>query len=294
MPEGDPNDLPPPKEYSPGWMIGKPDVVLTMPREFSVPAAMPKGGIPYQYFTVDTNFKEDKWVVAAECKPGSPEVVHHIIAFIVPSGVDFSPGIQDAPVLAGTAPGDMPLRLPPGAAKKIPAGSKIVFQMHYTANGCAQTDRSSLGLILAREPPKYVVRTEGPLNPAFEIPPGDPNYEVEVTFPFRQDSLIFGFMPHMHLRGKDFKYELIHPDKKTETLLWVPRYNFNWQTFFRFAEPVKAPKGSKLHCVAHFDNSAKNPSNPDPTKPVTWGDQTWEEMMIGWLDFAYENRRNVP
>lgn len=288
--KGEDKDLPPPRKFTEGWTIGEPDMIFTMPKEFEVPAAMPKYGVPYQHFFVDTDFKEDRWVVAAEAKAGAPEVVHHIVVFVVPPKVRFFPGSPNTPALAGIAPGDIALTLQPGFAKKIPAGSKLVFQMHYTPNGKAYKDKSTLGVIFAKEPPKYQVLTFPIANPTFKIPAGADHHEVEAWFTFKEDGLIVAFMPHMHLRGKDFLIEGVMPDGRKETLLSVPRYNFNWQSTYRLAEPKAMPKGSKVHCVAHFDNSANNPNNPDPLKPVFWGDQTWEEMMIGWIDFVYKNK----
>ncbi len=289
--KGDDKDLPPPREFPSEWGVGKPDVVFTMPVEFDVPAEMPKGGVPYKNFTVETNFTEDKWVQMAESRPGAPEVVHHIIVFIVPPGEAFAPGRGGRTrVLCGTAPGDTAKKLPEGTATKVPAGAKLVFQMHYTPNGKAVKDRSSVGLVFAKQPPEREVVTAPVGNRFFAIPAGDANHKVESQFEFREDAKILSFMPHMHLRGKDFLYEAIYPDGKKETLLSVPRFDFNWQTSYRLAKPALMPKGSKIHCVAHFDNSDKNPNNPDPTKAVIWGDQTWEEMMIGWMDFVYERK----
>ena len=288
-PKGDDKDLPPPRQFVAGWSIGQPDLVLHMKEEFDVPAETPKWGVPYKYFSVDTNFKEDRWVVRAETVPGAPEVVHHIIVFIVPPGQQFFPGNPYTPALAGTAPGDMPLMLPTGVAKKVPAGSKLVFQMHYTPNGKPQKDRSAIGLVFAKETPRYQVRTEPiAFPPSIQIPPGDDNFKVEASFRLKRDGHLIGFMPHMHLRGKDFLYEAVYPDGKREILLSVPRYNFNWQSAYRLEEPKAVPAGTRIHCLAHFDNSAKNPNNPDPTKRVFWGDQTWEEMMIGWTDYYYD------
>jgi peroxiredoxin len=293
-PKGKDEDLPPPRQFVAGWRIGQPDLVFTMAEEFTVPAEAPKAGVPYKYFSVDTNFQEDRWVVRAEAKPGAPGVVHHIVVFIAPPGQPFR---QDGSsrVLCGTAPGDMPLILPPGKAKKVPAGSRLVFQMHYTPNGSEQKDRSSVGLIFAKEPPERAVLTRPVSNPRFvtrrdSIPPGADNYQVEAEFTFPEDGHILSFMPHMHLRGKDFLIEVTYPDGKTETVLSVPRYNFGWQSSYRYATAVPMPKGSKVHCIAHFDNSDKNPNNPDPTQRVYWGDQTWEEMMIGWMDFVYDRK----
>jgi len=295
-PQGDPRELPPPREFVPGWSIGKPDMVFTVKEkdEFEVPAVAPKNGIEYQYFEVETNFTEDRWIERAEAKEGAPSVVHHIIVFIVSPDRKFIPKQGNAPLLCGTAPGDMPLIMPPGYAKKIPKGAKLVFQLHYTASGKATKDRSSVGIIFAKEPPSREVRTYPVLQYNFHIPPGADNYEVESSMRFSWDNAhVLAFMPHMHLRGKDIRAEIVYPDEKKETVLWVPHYNFNWQSGYRLQEPILMPKGSRIHFVAHFDNSAKNPNNPDPTKEVHWGDQTWEEMMIGWTDVALDIKPTV-
>jgi peroxiredoxin len=293
MPKGDDKDLPPPRVFPEVWKIGKPDLIVQMPVDFEVPAKMPKYGVPYKHFVVQTNFAEDRWVQRAEARAGAAEVVHHIIVFIVPPGEKFIPGNPRTPTLCGTAPGEMPFMLPVGFAKKIPKGSKLVFQMHYTPNGKAQKDRSEIGLIFAKKPPEKEVVTVPVYNFLFRIPPGEPNYKLESSFTFKKDGVIVGFMPHMHLRGKDFLYRARYPDKKTEILLSVPRFNFNWQSVYRPAKAIPMPKGTVLECVAHFDNSAKNPNNPDPTAAVRWGDQTWEEMMVGWVDIAYDRTPDV-
>jgi peroxiredoxin len=289
MPRGAEKDLPAPRRFVEGWKVGKPDLVVKMSRAFDVPARTPKGGIPYQYFTVDPGFSEDRWVQRAEAKPGAASVVHHIVVFIVPRGEVFNPDAPGA-VLCGTAPGEMALDLPDGLAKKVPAGARLIFQMHYTPNGKACSDQSSVGLIFAKGPPRHRVYTKPVYNGRFitrfdKIPAGAANYRIEAEYVFPEDAHLLNFMPHMHLRGKDFRYEATSPDGKTEILLSVPRYNFGWQSVYRLAEPVAMPRGAKLHCVAHFDNSVKNPRNPDPTQAVYWGDQTWEEMMIGWIDY---------
>lgn len=284
MPRGDDKDLPTAKEWTAGWAIGKPDLVIKMPQAFDVPAEMPKGGIPYKRFRVKSGFTEDKWIARAEARPGAPSVVHHIIVFVAPADKRWDPG--SAPVLCGTAPGDMPMIAPAGAAKRIPANSDLIFEMHYTPNGVAASDISEVGLIFAKEPPPKVVRTLPVLNNRIRIPPGADNHKIESQFVFPFDAQLLSFMPHMHLRGKSFMYEAIYPDGRTETLLSVPKYNFNWQSAYRLEKPIDLPKGTKIHCVAHFDNSTKNPNNPDPKIEVKWGDQTWEEMMIGWCDYA--------
>jgi hypothetical protein len=292
-PKGEERDLPSPRQFAEGWSIGKPDIVFTMKEAFAVPAVGPRNGIEYQNFEVETEFTEDRWVQRAEAKAGATAVVHHIIVFIVRPGLKFDSKRGNAPVLCGTAPGDLPLILPPGTAKKIPKGSKLVFQMHYTPSGIAQEDRSSVGLIFAKEPPEREVRTFPIANLGLRIPPGAANHRVEASSSaFRGGNpQILSFMPHMHTRGKDITGELVHADGKKETLLSIPRYNFNWQSVYRCATPIPIPAGAWLHFVAHFDNSAQNPNNPDPSKEVRWGDQTWEEMLIGWTDVAFDRKK---
>jgi peroxiredoxin len=287
-PRGDDKDLPRPRQFPEGWQIGTPDLIISMPKEFQVPAEMPRGGVPYQFFMVDTNFDEDKWIDRAEARPGSPEVVHHILVFIIPPGQIFNPAGSATPVLCGMAPGEQPLNLQQGVAKLIPKGSRLLFQLHYTPNGQAQTDKSSIGLIFAKKPPEKVVRTQPIFNALFRIPPHAENYEVESSYVFKKDGFVAGYMPHMHVRGKDFLIKAIYPDGKEETLLYVPRFNFNWQGVYRPYEPLPMPQGTKIVCIAHFDNSRNNPNNPDPDRPVFWGDQTWQEMMIGWVDLAFD------
>lgn len=330
-PEGDPQQLPEPRQFAGGWMMpGGPDKVFYMTEEpVDVPA---EGTVEYRYYVVDTGFTEDKWVKVGECMPGNRSVVHHMIVFMKPPGNDLFSGrrgnrenSEEAKAeegkkekevakeggertpergrrgrgggggggqasfgqLCGFAPGTRPYVLPPGMAKMIPAGWQLVFQMHYTPNGSPQKDRSAVGIKFADpETVTHRVATANAANGLFEIPAGDPAYPVESSRTYGRDVLMLSVFPHMHLRGKDFHYELLYPDGKKETILNVPRYDFNWQTSYVFVEPRHLPQGTTLHCTAHFDNSAANPANPDPTQPVRWGDQTWEEMMIGWFDIA--------
>lgn len=280
-PEGDPHDLPAAPTFSEGWHIGKPDVVISMNEDYAVPA---EGVIAYQNFRVDTTFDGDKWIAAAEVRPGNRAVVHHVIVYMGEHGQARSDGRD--PLLVGFAPGEQPAVYPAGEAKLLKKGTTLIFQMHYTPNGKAATDRTSIGLIFAKEPPKYKVVTTKAVNAQFVIPPGDANHEVTSTWTAPEDVHINVFMPHMHLRGKDFKYTVVYPDGRSEVILNVPRYDFNWQLVYKLAEPLALPKGSRIDCVAHFDNSANNKYNPDPTKEVKWGPQTWEEMMIGWFDYT--------
>jgi peroxiredoxin/mono/diheme cytochrome c family protein len=279
-PEGDPARLPPPREFTAGWQIPKPDQVIFM-REapFDVPA---EGTVAYQYFTVDPGFKEDRWIQYAEARPGNPAVVHHIVASFIPPGARERVSLNGPQV--GFAPGIPPIRLPEGTAMFVPAGSQMLFQMHYTPNGSPQKDRSMVGLVFA-DPARVRQRVDGgaAANVAFQIPAGDDNYEVVSKFRFNRDARLYSLMPHMHVRGKAFRYEALYPDGRREVLLDVPRYDFNWQLRYQLAEPKPLPKGTELICTAHFDNSAGNLANPNPNQPVRWGDQTWQEMMIGYF-----------
>jgi peroxiredoxin len=285
-PEGDAKDLPEPRVFAEGWTIDKPDIVFAMPEEFTIKAT---GTVEYQYFVTPTNFKEDVWVQASEARPGNRKVVHHIIAFIRENGTT-AKGISGLPAVGGFAPGEEPQHYPPGVGFKIPAGADIVWQVHYTPTGKVEKDRSEVGLVLCKEPPQRAAKGGGAFNFAFSIPPGAESHQVVSSKKFSQDVELMSLMPHMHVRGKDFRYTAQYSDGRTEILLNVPNYDFNWQHRYLFAEPLHIPKGTTIECVAHFDNSADNPANPDPTKEVRWGDQTWEEMMIGWYSHVDANK----
>jgi hypothetical protein len=288
-PKGDDKDLPPLPKFEQGWAIGKPDAVVSLEQDVPVPAS---GVIPYEYFSVQTSFNEDKWVQAAEIRPGNRKVVHHIIVFIQEPGAKTELSGEGSGrggrgyKLCGFAPGEQPKVFPPGTARLIKKGSKLTFQMHYTPDGEATTDRSYVGLIFAKDPVRKMALTGTATNARFVIPPGDGNYEVRSSWTAKEDVQIVDLMPHMHLRGKDFTYTAVYPDGRSEVLLRVPKYDFNWQLLYRFKSPLFLPKGARLDCVAHFDNSTNNKYNPDATREVRWGDQTWEEMMIGWFDYV--------
>jgi hypothetical protein len=299
MPKGDEKDLPKPINWPQGWSIGKPDVVYTMPQEFEVPA---QGVLSYKYFTVETNYKEDRWVKLAEARPGATSVVHHVVVYILKPGQS-QPFTTDGSmsVLVGWAPGDLGLKMPPDTALRIPAGARLLFELHYTPNGTKAKDRSSVALIFAKKPPKYELFVNSFDNESIKLKPNDPHYKAETTFRVRADARIIGFVPHMHWRGKDYFYEAIYPDGKKETLLSVPRWDFNWQNFYRFKDPKRVPAGTRIHSVAHWDNSRNNPLNPDSSKTVNFGLQTWDEMMVGWIAYVYERpeaaeevRKNPP
>ncbi len=288
-PEGDPQQLPAPREFEQGWQIGKPDMVIPMRQKpFRVKAT---GAIDYQYFQVDPGFQTDMWVKAAECRPGNRSVVHHIIVGILERGqFGDSRGVLgdlESEWIAATAPGAPPAVFPDGYARLIPAGSQLVFQLHYTPNGQATTDLSEIGLIFANaaDVRKRVI-TQKAINTKIEIPPGDPDYRAKAFVRFDRDVELLSMFPHMHYRGKSFSYELKKPGGRYEELLNVPAYDFNWQNSYELAQSLLIEEGTRLRCIAHFDNSANNLANPDPTVTVRWGDQTWEEMMIGYFDVA--------
>lgn len=288
-PKGDDKDLPPAPKFATGWTIGEPDAVIEMTEEYTVPA---DGTVPYLYFSMPTNFKEDKWIQAMEIRPGNRAVVHHVIAYAQdPSVKDTVPGgegeLRRGRVhLGGITPNKTGVVFSPGTARLIPKGSNIVFQMHYTTNGQVTKDRTKIGFVFAKQPGQKMVQTGNAINTRFVIPAGADNHEIKASFTLKDDVEISSFMPHMHVRGKSFTYTAVYPDGRSEILLNVPKYDFNWQLTYIPKNRLALPKGTRLDCVAHFDNSTKNRYNPDPTKDVRWGDQTWEEMMIGWYTYS--------
>jgi peroxiredoxin len=293
-PRGDVTKLPVAKNYTAGWQLPKkPDLVLPISkRPYPVPA---EGVVRYQYFRVNPGFKEDKWIQAAELLPGNRAVVHHILAFARVPGERGGSGGLDG-FLVGYVPGLLARPFPEGMAKRIPAGSELIFQVHYSPIGSAQMDASKIGFVFADpDDVKYEVKTTSAAQRSLRIPAGDDNHRVTATSrSSREDALLLGFMPHMHVRGKSFRYESVDRDGERVVLLDVPKFDFNWQTSYRLAEPVKLAAGTRIYCTAHFDNSRFNLNNPDPTKMVRWGDQTWEEMMIGYFDVAVPKRHREP
>ncbi len=298
--EGDPKTAPVPVRFTDGWNIGTPEVVITMPEPYVIPAA---GVVEYQHIVIPTGFREDKWVKAVEIRPGNRAIVHHAIAFVRPPGSkwlrDAQPGIpvtnsvraSSLPVeempeyLLSYTPGRPPTGLPEGQARLIKAGSDIVFQLHYTPNGKETTDQSKVGLIFARSAPKERVATLPIANRTFVIPPGAPDHRVDAAAIVTQPARLLRLIPHMHLRGKAFDVRLIDGDNKTQ-LLRVPKYDFRWQNAYSLAQPVFLKEGQKIECTAWYDNSKNNPFNPDATVEVRWGDQSWEEMMLNYVDVA--------
>ncbi len=305
---GDPKDAPKPIAFTDGWVIGQPDKVFEIPTAVSVPTS---GTIDYQYVVMHSGLTEDKYVQFAEARPTDRAHTHHIIAFIrepgnpwlkeAPIGVAFVPsrdgkrgedGGGQGEFLAGYAPGMVAPMLKPGQAKLIKAGSDIVFQLHYTADGKPGSDKSRVGVTFSKEKPTQRIFTLAVANPKFAIPPGDANYRVDAKLVLQDEAELVMLLPHMHLRGKDFDYRITYPDGTKETILSVPHYSFSWQLSYFVDTPKKLPAGTIIECTAHFDNSANNPANPDPKKEIHFGEQSWDEMMIGFFDVAIPFDKN--
>ena len=304
-PEGNPKDKPPGVKWPEGWNIVA-DEIFQMPDPYTVPVT---GTLDYVYVVIPTGFRRDTWVTAAEVRPGARSAVHHALAVIRPPGSKWmkdakpfvpyvppkradssepdpndpqtTPVEEDYEFLAGYAPGMPAQRFDiDHSAKLIPAGSDIVLQLHYTANGKSTLrDQTRVGITLAKETPPKRFYSAVIAGSHWAIPPGDPNYEAKASMTFGEPVELVFIQPHMHTRGKDMTVRLTYPDGRAETLLSVPNYSFNWQLIYYLATPLSLPAGAKVQVTAHWDNSANNPLNPDPGKAVTWGDQSWDEML---------------
>lgn len=283
-PAGDPRDAPPPLTWTDGWNIATPDQVFEIPA-FGVPA---RQAIEYQYFPVPTHFKEDKWIQAVEVRPGARKAVHHVVVYIREPGSPWTGGPTKADILQVYAPGTAPEIWPAGMAKLIPAGSDLVFEIHYTPDGQPERDHTKVGIIFAKSPPEKRILTLQMDRADFAIPPGDPNYRVSVWGTLPNDALLLGLFPHMHLRGKAFEFMRILQDGTPDIMLRVSKYNFYWQLDYHLAKPLLIKKGTRLVWTAWFDNSLNNPLNPDATKEVHYGHQSWDEMMVGFFDLAVD------
>ncbi len=303
--EGNAADKLPPRKFLKGWNIQQPDLIVGMDTEFEVPAG---SKIDYQYIIVPLNLKEDKWVRMVESRPSDPSVVHHVVVFIRDPGSkwlrEVRPQTPHAPkdnarahvggfgneILHIYTPGNVPDVLPPGQAKLIRAGSDLVLQMHYTSTKVSTKDRTKIGLVWADEPPKERVMTMAASNDEFVIPPQVENYRVAGTLEIPNNGRLLSFFPHMHLRGKAFEMKIERPGEPPQTLLKLPRYDFNWQLTYKLESPIPLESGTKLEAIGYFDNSPNNPNNPDPKATVRWGEQSWEEMMYGFVDIAVDAR----
>jgi mono/diheme cytochrome c family protein len=303
-PNGDPRDLPAPPTFTADWTLGKPDVVLEMLEDYQLPA---KGTIQYEWFYIPTNFSEPKWVKSIEIKPGDRAAVHHVLVYYrakpeprqpIARGNQKNqadpppdePGVSEHPrrtdfsamparLLATYAPGTNPQLAPPGTAFRLEPGGIFELQMHYTATGKPTSDRTKIGITFSTDASPREVLAQHFFNTTMRLPAGAGDVAITTDLEFVQDATVWGIFPHTHLRGKKWAYSLVLPSGETRAILSVPRYDFNWQTYYMFKEPLKVPKGSKIVSTAWYDNSAGNKSNPDPTKEVLWGDQTWQEMQ---------------
>ncbi len=328
---GDEKTLPPKPVYASGWEMGTPDAVVTMPQDFTIPAS---GTVEYQYFEAPTNFTEDKWVRSLEILPGARDVVHHVLVYArvpAPPGAAAAgaaaaarpvgspappplfvrkpqfdlpdiprldsrngPPEQLGSLVGTTAPGTNVLQFPAGTALRIRAGTVLTFQMHYTAHGHETKDRTSVGFRFATEMPEEEIRAGNFYNGAMILPAGAKDVAVPAELEPSQPIRIWALFPHTHLRGTRWKYTLEKPDGSSDVVLDVPRYDFNWQTYYFFAKPLEVPAGAVLKSLAWYDNSASNRHNPDATKAVTWGDQTWEEMQYTGFLYSVPSRRLRP
>lgn len=287
-PLGDFAEAPAPLSFPEQWTIPIPDLILQLPSAFEVKA---QGTMPYQYAYVETGLTEEKWVEAFEIIPTERDVVHHVIVQIIEKGSDVKKvGDGSGSFWAAYVPGNGVRIFPAGFGRRLPAGAKLAFQIHYAPNGRAVREQMRIGLVFAKKRPSVGIESIGIAKRDLNIPPHAANHieTREQIAPF--DFYITSFMPHMHLRGKAFKYEVVFKDGREETLLNIPHYDFNWQLSYDLKQPRLIPKGSRVRVSAVFDNSVENKANPDPSQVVKWGPQTYDEMMIGYL----ETFRAVP
>jgi thiol-disulfide isomerase/thioredoxin/mono/diheme cytochrome c family protein len=302
-PRGDEADLPLAAKFPEGeWSIGTPDAVYQIPEAIAIKA---DGVMPYQVVMVPTNLEKDTWVRGAQIIPTDKAVVHHVLVFVLPEAALQDPSIrrrvaldESAGFFAAYVPGNDSVVYPEGLAKHLPRKSVLLFQIHYTPNGTATRDQLKIGLLFDEKPPRHIIRTTGISNHGLSIPPNASNHAVHASVQVPADAMVLAFMPHMHVRGKAFRYELAHADEdesgtghdaERELLLDIPQYDFNWQLRYVRAKPLEVSAGSTIHATAWYDNSEDNPANPDPSKTVRWGPQTFDEMMLGYIEYYFVN-----
>jgi mono/diheme cytochrome c family protein len=305
MPEGDPKDLPPPRQFTQGWTLGEPDLALDAGEGYEVPA---EGPDVYRNFVLPYQPDKDQWVTAVEVRPDRRSVVHHIIVYIDPlgqsraldaadPGLGFTstgggPGFAPVDGLGGWAPGNTPPFSPPGTAWKVPARARLVMQVHYHPNGEAQTDRTRIGIHFAREPIRQQMRAFPLANLGLAIPPGEARHEERAALQLSTDVTLHAIAPHMHLLGREMKVTATLPDGSVKPLLWIQDWDFHWQETYLFKAPVRLPAGSRVDVTATYDNSEANPHNPNtPPQWVTWGEQTTDEMCICFLILTLDAER---
>ncbi len=299
-PEGDRAALPAAPELQTGWKLGEPDYVVEL-GDFQVPA---DGNDLFPTVRVAVALPEDRWIRAIEFSPGDKRVVHHILAILGDFSMNGTQTFNQQSVAeamrrtaSAEAPeifqvwvaGAQPTVYPEGMGRILKRDQVITVNLHYHPNGKATTDRSKIGLYFGKGEMQKRITTNFAVNTGFLIPPGAPNHEVKAFHQFDQDSRIISFMPHMHVRGKDMRYELVKPDGQREVLLDVPRYNYNWQWIYYPVEAIRAPKGSRVEVVAHYDNSKNNPNNPDATQTIVYRDATLQEMFVAFMEFIVDD-----
>jgi hypothetical protein len=294
-PRGDDKDLPLPRTFAKSeWTVGTPDAIFQIPEPIAIKA---EGTMPYQNVMVPTRLTEDKWVRAMQIVPTDKSVVHHVLVFVLPEAALNDPALRRQSAIdesrgywAAYVPGNDSVVFPEGMAKRLPKGAVLMFQIHYTPNGKATKDQIKIGVVYGTETPKHIVRTAAVADRRIEIPPGANNHEETASVRLPADARLLAFMPHMHVRGKAYRYELQRPGESEPTVvLDIPRYDFNWQLRYTLREPLDAPAGATLIGTAWYDNSAENPANPDPSKTVRWGPQTYDEMMLGYVEYYLVN-----
>lgn len=303
-PEGDRRDAPPPRKFESGWGIGKPDYIVSLPKPVTIPAT---GTVGYHVVFVKTDLPTDKWVTAVQLRPTANNVVHHALAFLEEPGrtnltpeelKNLKPGamIRAQPsdgqrgFFAATGPRSLGNTYPSGTGKRLPKGQWIKFEIHYQPNGKESVDHTQLGFRFSDKPLREIESLSA-FSASFEIPPFSPRHEVKAAYKFDKAGELLAFLPHMHIRGAAFRYDLLYPDGRKVALLDVPKYDFNWQSFYEAKKPIAVPAGAQLLATAWYDNSKANPWNPDPSKTVRWGVNTEDEMMIGYFDFLATGRR---
>ena len=298
--QGAPSDLPsagpdPLRAYKPPeqktWQLGPPDKIVQLPQPQNIPA---EGVIDYRYLSVPSGLTEDRWVRAIDVQPTDQSLVHHALIFIVyPRQYTYlQPDAKNGlnGFFGSFLPGGNVQPFPKDTGSFVPAGSTFIFQMHYTTTGVAGSDQTRMGLYFCDRPPKDVLTIQATAKLDFAIPPHVMDSPAEASYRFRRDAQLLGLSPHMHYRGSRFRFAANYPDGTKQTLLSVPFYEFDWQPMYYFERPIPIPKGTRLDCIGAFDNSAFNPQNPDPNAWVRFGEQSFEEMFIGYVAFSVPYR----
>ncbi len=278
--KGDFADAPEPRAIDGVWQIGEPDVIFEFAKAVPVQAT---GVMPYKHVVVKTQFPQDRWIQAVEVMPGDSSVVHHALVLLGESGKQPEDSVN---YWAGYAPGNGARTYPNAYARRLPKGASLVFQMHYTPNGKATHDKTRIGFRFSDSKPEFEVKTASVINTQFAIPPRTKNHKVESSLRIPRDIRVLGYLAHHHLRGAAARYETVGRNGQRETLLDIPDYDFNWQLFYRYADPPVFAKGSTIRYTAWYDNSEDNPANPNPNVTVRWGPQTHDEMHIGYIEYA--------